>query len=468
MTKHPVTACLAAASLSASSLFVPPPVTAANVTFFDIQGHWAQLCIEELAERGVLEGYAEGTFEPDAPLNRAEFSAFVQRAFPDADREREEVQFFDVPADFWAFDAIRFAQQRGFLSGYPDNQFKPKQEITRAQALVALANGLDYSTENLSLRQVRDIYEDARQIPDYALSGVAAATENGIVVNYPNVRLLKPEETTTRAEAATFICRALRDPQEVPVVPIQYIAEIPTLQQRKTEAREVQGGAIRAELSYEKENYIYRDMRLQITRAGEVMVDTPLNIDGGINRVIGFQVRDLDGDRDPEVLVDLFARGNRCCSTSLIYRYVAPQDRYVALEQDWGFAAHQLKDFNNDGLPEFDSGDSEFALNFVSSGEDAVFPPQIWQFRQGQMFDVTRQFPNVIQSSADRFWEEYQERVESERNPKGALAAYLATQYLLGRGSEGWRKVQGAYDGSDRQAFFDRLQSVLLGMGYPR
>jgi uncharacterized surface protein with fasciclin (FAS1) repeats len=77
------------------------------------------------------------------------------------------------------------------------------------QALVALANGLDLSSTNITPDVLKNYYIDANAIPDYAVDPVAAATEAKLVVNYPNVQQLNPQAPLTRAEAAAILYQAL-------------------------------------------------------------------------------------------------------------------------------------------------------------------------------------------------------------------------------------------------------------------
>lgn len=106
----------------------------------DIQGHWAQPCIEQLTQRQILRGYPDGTFKPNSPVTRAEFAAMLGSAFPDAPAVRTGGKFADVPTNSWASEAIRKAYQAGFIAGYPGGVFQPNQKIPRVQALVSLAS----------------------------------------------------------------------------------------------------------------------------------------------------------------------------------------------------------------------------------------------------------------------------------------------------------------------------------------
>jgi hypothetical protein len=100
----------------------------------------------------------------------------------------------------------------GFMSGYPGNVFRPNQNIPRAQVLVSLSNGLNYNASSPNSVQV---YRDSGQIPDYAVASIAAATEQRMVVNYPDVQMLQPNQTATRADVAAFIYQALASQNQV-------------------------------------------------------------------------------------------------------------------------------------------------------------------------------------------------------------------------------------------------------------
>jgi hypothetical protein len=210
-----------------TSAFAPlmmAPSAVAQSTFSDIQGSWAQACITELTRKGVISGYPDGMFRPNAPVTRAEFAALVGKAFPNAGRVRAASQFVDVSSNFWAYNAVSFASQTGFLSGYPGGVFNPAQNIPRAQVLVALASGLNYSPSR-PIDTTLATFVDASAIPSYAQPGIAAATEKRLVVNYPNVQYLNPNQLASRAEVSAFLCQALTETRQLSaMIPAQYIA----------------------------------------------------------------------------------------------------------------------------------------------------------------------------------------------------------------------------------------------------
>src|SRR6478672_22774 len=198
-----------------------PPASYSQATFADVKGHWAQPCIEQLAQRQIITGYPNGSFQPGAPVTRAEFAAIIRKAFPNAPEVRTGGQFTDVPAKYWAVEAIRQAYKTGFLSGYTGQVFNPGQKIPRVQALVALASGLKYTPTQPVAETLNAAFSDATAIPSYARNAIAAATEKQLVVNYPQVKTLNPNQLASRGEVAAFICQALGTPG---LISPQYIA----------------------------------------------------------------------------------------------------------------------------------------------------------------------------------------------------------------------------------------------------
>jgi uncharacterized lipoprotein YddW (UPF0748 family) len=203
-----------------------PTVAFSQTTKFnDVQGSWAQPCIEQLAQRQIISGYPDGSFKPNAPVTRAEFAAMLGKAFPDTAEVRTGGKFADVPTKYWASAAIRKAYQTGFLAGYPGGVFQPNQNIPRVQALVSLASGLKYVPVKPSQETLNGAFADATGIPEYSRSAIAAATEKQLVVNYPNVRTLNPNQLASRADVAAFLCQATGT---TGMVASQYIATVGT------------------------------------------------------------------------------------------------------------------------------------------------------------------------------------------------------------------------------------------------
>jgi hypothetical protein len=184
-------------------------VFAQKASFSDVSDdYWAKSFIEKLAKEDIIAGFPDGTFKPNQPVTRAQFAAIVRKAF-NQDAVRNKRSFSDLPAKYWAIPAIDKAYSIGFLSGYPDGTFRPEQQIPKVQALVSLSSGLGFEAASDSLDKTLSVYKDNSEIPDYARKGVAAATQKSVVVNYPNISYLNPNEIATRADIAALVYQAL-------------------------------------------------------------------------------------------------------------------------------------------------------------------------------------------------------------------------------------------------------------------
>jgi S-layer homology domain len=194
---------------AATPLVMQVPVQAQTMrSFTDVaSGYWANGFIDELASRQIITGFPDGSFRPDEPVTRAQFAAMLRTAFS-RNNVRNSVSFRDVPGDYWASTAIRDAYTKGFMSGYPENEFRPGEYIPRAQVLVALTSGLGYAPSN-NVGSTLQVFNDAGTIPDWARNSIAAATEKKIVVNYPNTQFLNPTRPATRSEVAALIYQAM-------------------------------------------------------------------------------------------------------------------------------------------------------------------------------------------------------------------------------------------------------------------
>jgi parallel beta-helix repeat protein len=187
-----------------ASPFIVEPVLDVP-SFSDISGHWAEDFIRGLASQGLIRGFIDGTFRPNALITRAEYAALLSSTFNPLP-ERTPVTFDDVPNSFWAAAVIQRAYRGKWLSGYGDGSFRPQDNLLRLHILLSLVSGLGLDAGD---RQLLNIYTDKDRIPNYALDAVAAATEAELVVNYPQLRELNPNQPATRGDVAAMMVQAL-------------------------------------------------------------------------------------------------------------------------------------------------------------------------------------------------------------------------------------------------------------------
>ncbi|MCC5641718.1 S-layer homology domain-containing protein [Nostoc sp. CHAB 5824] len=194
---------------------------ALQVGFSDVStDYWAKDFIAELASMEILEGFPDGTFRPDAPVTRAQFAAMLRKAFAKG-KIRQAIKFKDVSTQYWAYNAISEVYQMGFLNAVIGKDFNPSQSLSRLDILVALARGLNYQTSG-STDTILSVYSDATTIRREYRSLIAALTQRGIVVNYPNVKMLNAERVATRSEVSALLYQALSSTGQVANISSQY------------------------------------------------------------------------------------------------------------------------------------------------------------------------------------------------------------------------------------------------------
>lgn len=470
------------------ALFGTGEAAVAESAFTDIENHWAKNCIEKLGEKQILTGYPDNTFRPDEPVTRAEYATLLKRAFPDAETVREASNFRDVSESYWAREAIATSNKTGFLSGYPGNLFQPTETIQRVQVLIALTNGLRYSPTDPIATIINSAIADAHKIPDYARSSVAAATQRRLVVNYPDVELLKPMAVASRGEVAAFLCQALVEPGQLSGVPQQYVAQTGKIE---VESMTSSFEEVAVELYYQKfpeESLVqYGNLRVKINRDGKLVFDRLVPRESESDRLFfsglekALRIVDLDGDREPEILLEFYTGGAHCCRYTVIYGYRQEIEKYTAVKHWWFNSSYNLENLNNDESLEFKSADDRFAYAFAPYA--ASFRPlQIWQYFQGEMVDVTRNFPEKIYRDSSRLFQTFDRHKETcDANSwggcnEGLLAAYLATKYLLNQEESGWDFVRQVYRGNGclalddycpgRGSYFRELRFFLRDTGY--
>ena len=119
-------------------------------SFSDVTStHWAANYIGYMEQFGIVRGYNDGTFRPNAPITRAEFAAICCRFEQLTDGT---ATFTDVPASHWAAKSIAYAAKRGWVTGYADGTFKPGNNITRAEVAAVTCRLLERSADEAYIR----------------------------------------------------------------------------------------------------------------------------------------------------------------------------------------------------------------------------------------------------------------------------------------------------------------------------
>jgi tripartite motif-containing protein 71 len=125
----------------------PSTDTKPTINLSDISGHWAEANIKQAVGSGIVSGYQDGTFKPNQTVTRAEFAVMLMNALK-PQGEGAELTFTDkAKIGAWAQNAVAQAVQAGIISGYEDGSFRPDAEITRPEMAAMIAKALSQSVE---------------------------------------------------------------------------------------------------------------------------------------------------------------------------------------------------------------------------------------------------------------------------------------------------------------------------------
>jgi hypothetical protein len=206
------------------------------------------------------------------------------------------------------------------------------------------------------------------------------------------------------------------------------------------------GGPVQATLSWEKAELGVKNPRLVVVRAGATLYDgSPVGdpdtcsigcVFAGSGTDAPLKVLDLDGDGEPEIVVDAFTGGAHCCVLAEILHLTGAA--YTRLETDWGSLGYNLKDLDGDGRPELSGYDLAFEDAF-SSHAASFEPPLVLKYdaaAKSGFRNVTRSFPALARKNAKDALQTLRKAKRLHAETLGIVAAYVADLYLQGRGRE--------------------------------
>jgi hypothetical protein len=239
-------------------------------------------------------------------------------------------------------------------------------------------------------------------------------------------------------------------------------------------------GGVTASLSYDydQSSYQWSDLWLTIRRGGEVAheasptlakCEEPYCAPAGGGRKASIRASDLDGDGEPEVVVGLYWGGAHCCFLARVYRFDG--ERYHPVTHNFGDGGYRLTDVGAGGRLEFLSSDWRFGYRYASFAY-SVFPVQVWTFTDGRFSDITERFRGRIARDSRRAWRIYRRVARGDGEVRGALAAWAADEYRLGRRAQARAKLRvladhGALGGyGSPVGFIHRLDMFLRRRGY--
>ncbi len=172
--------------------------------FADVEGHWAAASISRMAEMSYVEGDSRG-FRPNDSITRAEFVVLLTR-FLGLDTEISISSFKDVSIDSWFGKSIAAAVEKGLVNGYSDGSFKPSGKITRTEIAAILGRVMDSELSESQINGILSAFKDT--VPTWAKATAAKAVRAGIIDGFPDGSF-GGTQNATRAQTAVMLLRLL-------------------------------------------------------------------------------------------------------------------------------------------------------------------------------------------------------------------------------------------------------------------
>ncbi|MBR5329543.1 MAG: S-layer homology domain-containing protein [Firmicutes bacterium] len=186
------------------------PVAAAAPLFSDSdQTPWAEKSIERWESTNVLNGYGDGTFGPQNPMTRGEFSKVIA-VILGLDQQVPAGTFDDLDKDAWYAQYINLCAEAKIISGYGDGKVNAEGYITRQEAFKMIVAAFHLPEAKDPAAAVKG-FADKDEIGAWALGYVASIVESGAVVGEPmgDEMIVKPNDTITRAELVKILDRLI-------------------------------------------------------------------------------------------------------------------------------------------------------------------------------------------------------------------------------------------------------------------
>ncbi len=171
-------------------------------SFSDVSNSWAKDNIESMINLGLISGYSDGTFKPNATITRAEFLSILIRVLEKTQNVKLQTgNTFNDTANHWANDYISTAIALKITNGYEDGTFGPNDNITREQIAVMLAKAANYDANQTSVS-----FTDNQLISAWAVSAVDYTVNEKLFTGYKDGSF-GPKKNATRAEVSALLLR---------------------------------------------------------------------------------------------------------------------------------------------------------------------------------------------------------------------------------------------------------------------
>ena len=167
---------------------------------------WAEPYIMRLVEKNVISKSDNNMFNPDRNITREEFLKMLVIAIDIRANSDKEMLFQDCVEDGWYYPYVKLAYMSGIVNGIDKYTFGIGNNITRQDMSVMIYNAME--TKNVVIAKPNNNFTSSENFADYAREKFSSIVETGILNGYDD-GTFRPTSMSTRAEAATVICRLI-------------------------------------------------------------------------------------------------------------------------------------------------------------------------------------------------------------------------------------------------------------------
>ena len=180
-------------------------------TFNDLDGHWAKEVIEKMSDKGVLNGFEDGTFKPNESVTREQFAKILVETLK-LNQVSGETKYTDVEETRWSKKYIDIAKEYIINSKEENGEytFYPTKPMTREEVVVAVCKSMNLDTKNISLEEKTEIlkaFSDSSKMNETQKEYVTTAVKEKIMNGKDGYFDL--EGNLTRAEVSKLMCNIL-------------------------------------------------------------------------------------------------------------------------------------------------------------------------------------------------------------------------------------------------------------------
>ena len=169
--------------------------------FDDVKGLWCEKAVNELRDKGIINGRTATLFAPNENLTRAELVQLLanMKSVDLSSYQNKTSKFRDVNGNAWYYAAVVWAEENNIVYGISADEFAPEKNISREDMAAVIYRYMGIPTDTNA-----QAFADLADISEYAKEAVDALSVKGIINGYPD-NSFKPKKTATRAETAAIL-----------------------------------------------------------------------------------------------------------------------------------------------------------------------------------------------------------------------------------------------------------------------